>query len=107
METPTLIGRRLFVDFTLPYLLYIDKILMFKIFTMKTIQFTVYIEQDEDGMFVGSIPAVPSCHAEGKTQAGMMKNLEEVLELCLRNVNRKEVMRTKFIGIQNLELSNA
>jgi predicted RNase H-like HicB family nuclease len=74
---------------------------------MKNTQFTVYIEQDEDGVFVGSIPSIPSCHAEGKTQAEMMKNLAEVLELCLRNMNKKEVMRTKFIGIQNLELSNA
>lgn len=74
---------------------------------MKTQQFTVYIEQDEDGMFIGSIPAVPSCHAEGKTQVEMLKNLDEVLELCLRNVNKKEIMKTKFIGIQNLELSHA
>jgi len=61
---------------------------------MSTTQFTVYIEQDEDGMFVGSVPAIPSCHAEGKTQAEMMKNLSEVLQLCLRNVNKKDVMKT-------------
>ncbi|PJC36764.1 hypothetical protein CO046_04030 [Candidatus Peregrinibacteria bacterium CG_4_9_14_0_2_um_filter_53_11] len=74
---------------------------------MKTAQFTVYIEQDEDGIFIGSIPAIPSCHAEGKTQAVMLKNLSEVLELCLRNIDKKEIMKTKFIGIQNLELSHA
>ena len=74
---------------------------------MKIKQFTVYIEQDEDGMFIGSVPAVPSCHAEGKTQEEMMKNLTEVLKLCLRNVNSKEIMQTKFIGIQNLEFTNA
>ncbi|PIQ78448.1 hypothetical protein COV82_00635 [Candidatus Peregrinibacteria bacterium CG11_big_fil_rev_8_21_14_0_20_46_8] len=74
---------------------------------MKIKQFTVYIEQDEDGMFIGSIPSVPSCHAEGKTQAEMMKNLSDVLKLCLRNVNKKQILKTKFIGIQNLELSNA
>lgn len=74
---------------------------------MSTTQFTVYIEQDEDGMFVGSVPSIPSCHAEGKTQAEMMKNLSEVLQLCLRNVNKKDVMKTKFVGIQNLDLSNA
>ena len=74
---------------------------------MKIKQFTVYIEQDEDGIFVGSIPAVPSCHAEGRTQEEMMKNLAEVLKLCLRNVNKKEIMQTKFIGIQNVEFTNA
>lgn len=74
---------------------------------MKTAQFTVYIEQDEDGMFIGSIPAIPSCHAEGKTQEKMLKNLAEVLQLCLRNVDKKDLMKTRFVGIQNLEFSHA
>lgn len=74
---------------------------------MKNTQFTVYIEQDEDGMFVGSIPSIPSCHAEGRTQEEMMKNLSEVLSLCLRNINKKELAQTRFVGIQNLVLSNA
>ena len=74
---------------------------------MKRVQFTVYIEQDEDGMFVGLIPAVPSCYAEGKTQEEMLDNLSEVLKLCLRNVDKKQVQKNRFIGIQNLELSHA
>ena len=36
---------------------------------MKNHQFTVYIEQDEDGIFIGSIPTIPSCYAQGDTQA--------------------------------------
>jgi predicted RNase H-like HicB family nuclease len=71
---------------------------------MKNFLFTVYIEQDEDGIFIGSVPAVPSCYAQGKTQGEMMKNLQEVLQLCLRN-NRVE--KTRFVGIQNLEISHA
>ena len=74
---------------------------------MKNIQFTVYIEQDEDKMYVGSIPSVPSFHAEGRTQNEMLKNLQQVLQLCLRNVNVKEVEKIKFVGIQNLEFSHA
>ena len=45
----------------------------------------VLIEIDEDGMFIGSIPAVHACHAQGQTRAEMWANLEEVLTLCLRN----------------------
>ena len=74
---------------------------------MKNSFFTVYIEQDEDGVFVGSVPTVPGCHAEGKTQKAMLKNLREVLTLCLRNVNAREVEKTKFVGIQNLEVEYA
>ncbi|MEK7672776.1 MAG: type II toxin-antitoxin system HicB family antitoxin [Patescibacteria group bacterium] len=74
---------------------------------MKTAQFTVYIEQDEDGMFIGSIPSIPSCYAEGKTQEKMLSNLSVVLKLCIRNLDKKEIPKNKFIGIQNLELSHA
>lgn len=74
---------------------------------MKKNQFTVYIEQDEDGMFVGSIPSIPSCYAQGKTQPDMLKNLREVLTLCLRNMNKSEIPKNNFIGIQQLTLTHA
>ena len=74
---------------------------------MKNTQFTVYIERDEDGIYIGSIPAVPSCYAQGKTQEEMLNNLQEVLMLCLRNTNQDALENTKFVGIQNLEISYA
>ena len=66
---------------------------------------TVYIEKDEDGVFIGSIPTIDSCYAEGKTQVEMLKNLEQVARLCLRN--KKKVGLNSFVGIQNIELNNA
>jgi len=54
---------------------------------MKADLFTVHVDQDEAGMFIGTIRSIPSCHSEGETQAAMLKNLSEVLELCLRNLN--------------------
>jgi len=74
---------------------------------MKNINFTVYIERDEDGVFIGSIPTIPSCYAQGKTQEDMLKNLREVLRLCLRNNNKNTLENTKFVGIQNLEVAYA
>ena len=74
----------------------------------KNPQFTVYIEQDEDGVFIGSIPALPSCYAQGETQKEMLDNLQEVISLCLRNIEGgNSVGNTKFIGIQNIELTHA
>ncbi len=74
---------------------------------MKKTLFTAYIEQDEDGVFIGSVPSMPSCYAQGKTQEKMLKNLQQVLKLCLRNSDYKEVEKTRFVGIQNLKISNA
>ena len=55
---------------------------------MKNLNLTVYIERDEDGVFIGSIPTIYACYAQGKTQEEMLKNLREVLSLCLRNTNK-------------------
>jgi predicted RNase H-like HicB family nuclease len=74
---------------------------------MKNTSYTVYIEQDEDGIFIGSIPSIPSCYAQGKTQEKMLNNLKQVLKLCLRNANVKELEKTQFVGIQNLKFSHA
>jgi len=66
---------------------------------MKNIQITVYIEQDEDGTFIGSVPSIPSCYAEGETQKEMLENLTEVIKLCMRNVTKEEIQKNRFIGI--------
>jgi len=73
---------------------------------MKSSYLTVYIEQDEDGVFVGSIPTIPSCYAQGKTQEEMLKNLRSVLKLCLRNLDQK-IGKSRFVGIQNLQVNYA
>ena len=47
-------------------------------------QFTVIIEKDEEvGMYVGEVSGIPGCHTQGKTIDELMKNMEEVIELCL------------------------
>jgi len=74
---------------------------------MKNLHFTVYIERDEDGIFIGSVPSIPSCYAQGETQEEMLKNLQEVLRLCLRNTKKNRLEKTKFVGIQNLEIAYA
>ena len=74
---------------------------------MKITQLAVYIEQDEDGIYIGSIPSLPSCYAEGETQEEMMKNLMDVVKLCLRNIGEDDLPRGRFVGIQTLDLSHA
>jgi predicted RNase H-like HicB family nuclease len=74
---------------------------------MKHTSYAVYIEQDEDGVFIGSIPLIPSCYAQGDTEEEMLGNLQEVLRLCLRNVDQASLEKTKFVGIHNLEVVNA
>jgi len=69
--------------------------------------FFVYIEQDEDGVYIGSIPSILNCYAQGDTQEELIQNLKEVIALCLRNNSIQDLKTTRFIGIQDLEISNA
>ncbi len=69
---------------------------------MKATAYTVYIEQDEDGVYIGSVPSVPSCYAGGRTQEEMLGNLTQVLKLCLRNVDKSQLPKHRFVGIQNI-----
>ena len=45
--------------------------------------FTVIIEQDEDGYYVVSAPALKGCHTRGKTIDETIHNIKEAIELCL------------------------
>jgi predicted RNase H-like HicB family nuclease len=64
--------------------------------------YTVYIEQDEDGVFVGSVPSIPGCHTQGDTMDELLKNLREVISLCVRHIDASE--NSRFVGIQNIEV---
>lgn len=64
--------------------------------------YTVYIEQDEDGVYVGSVPTVPGCYTQGATLDELITNLKEVLTLCMRNLDSGE--QSRFVGVQNIEI---
>jgi len=46
-------------------------------------EFYVYIEQNEDGFYVGEVPQLRACYAQGRTLDELMKNMAEVIGLCL------------------------
>ena len=48
----------------------------------KVLNFKVLIEQDEDGVFVASVPAIPGCHTQGKTYEEVIENVKEAIELA-------------------------
>ena len=65
--------------------------------------YTVYIEQDEDGVFIGSVPSVPGCYTQGNTLDELMGNLKEVIALCARNADPES--QSRFVGVQNIEIA--
>jgi predicted RNase H-like HicB family nuclease len=41
----------------------------------------VVLEKDEDGYFVATVPALPGCISQGKTEKQALKNIKEAIEL--------------------------
>ena len=60
---------------------------------MKKNQFPIVIEQDEDGYFVVECPMFDGCYSQGKTIDEALKNIEEVIKICLEEKENKEIIR--------------
>ena len=48
---------------------------------MKTYEFTVVIERDEDGRFVAIVPALQGCYTEGETEQEARDLIEDAIRL--------------------------
>lgn len=66
-----------------------------------TKEFSIVIEQDEDGIFVASVPELKGCHTQAKSLDVLMKRIREAIELCLE-VEEMHVSAPRFVGIQRL-----
>jgi len=67
----------------------------------KAYNFTVLIEQDEDGWYVAKVPDLQSCATQGKTVAEAMARIKEAIQACLDD---KEPVQLKFVGVQQVEI---
>ena len=50
---------------------------------MEPMKYRIYIEQDEDGMFVVSCPSLPGCVSQGRTRDEARANIREAISLYL------------------------
>ena len=66
--------------------------------------YTVYIERDEDGVLIGSVPSLPGCYSQGTTLDELLQNMREVVTLCVRNANNGEGA-SEFVGVQQLSVA--
>jgi predicted RNase H-like HicB family nuclease len=65
--------------------------------------FTVLIEQDEDGYYVATVPALKSCYTQAKTVEALYPRIREVIALCLEE---EDPVPMKFIGVQQFQFGN-
>ncbi|MBU1203475.1 MAG: type II toxin-antitoxin system HicB family antitoxin [Nanoarchaeota archaeon] len=65
--------------------------------------FTVLIEKDEEGYYIGSVPSIRGCHTQGRTIDELLGNIKEAIELCIEV--EKEIPREHFVGIQQIQVT--
>jgi predicted RNase H-like HicB family nuclease len=57
-------------------------------------------------MYVAVVPGIPGAHTQAETLDELQKNLKEVVELCLEEMDPKDKEQIpEFIGIQQLEVA--
>jgi predicted RNase H-like HicB family nuclease len=66
-------------------------------------KFTVVIERDEEGFYVGTVPALRGCHTQAKSLDTLMKRVREVIALCLED-QVQPATSLELIGIQQVSL---
>ncbi len=68
---------------------------------------TAYIEKDpETGYYVAIVPGIQGAHTQAETLDELQKNLKEVLELCLEEMDETEKKHIPdFIGLQQVEIA--
>ena len=77
------------------------------------LQFKVLIEQDEDGLYIASVPELPGCYTQGKSLEEVRKRIKEAISLVLesdKDVRKEKILSSKsssqssshFFGIEEV-----
>jgi len=68
-------------------------------------EFSVIIEQDSEGYYVASVPALRGCHSQAKSLDLVMERIREAIELCLE-VQGEDIESLNFVGVQKVILAS-
>ena len=69
---------------------------------------TAYIEKDpETALYVATVPGIPGAHTQAENLDELQKNLKEVIELCLEEMDPETKKQLPdFVGIQQIEVAS-
>ncbi|MCK4765525.1 MAG: type II toxin-antitoxin system HicB family antitoxin [Candidatus Aminicenantes bacterium] len=68
-------------------------------------KYTIIVEQDENGVLIGSAVELPGCHTQARTYDQLFSRMKEAIELYLEvEEERVEAVHNKFLGVQQIEI---
>jgi predicted RNase H-like HicB family nuclease len=56
----------------------------------QSMKYRVLIEQDEDGMYVAEVPALPGCLSQGQTREEAVENVREAIAAYLESLEEHD-----------------
>lgn len=69
----------------------------------KVYNFTVLIEQDEDGWYVAKVPDLPGCATQGKTVKQVLARVKEAIQVCME-AEQEPPVPLKFVDVKQVEI---
>jgi len=80
-----------------------------KISETKTLHLPIMVEQDEDNFYIVSCPVFKGCHSYGSTIDEALKNIREVIEICVEEEKENVTEINRFLGFREMqvEIKNA
>lgn len=57
----------------------------------RKITLPIIVEKDEDGFYVVECPLLKGCYTQGKTLDEALKNIQEIIGMCLEEENEDTV----------------
>jgi predicted RNase H-like HicB family nuclease len=70
-----------------------------------TRKFSVIIERDADGYYVGTIPELRGCHTQAHSLDELMIRIREAAELCLES-QADGLEPLDFVGVQTISVAS-
>ena len=70
-------------------------------------KFTVVVERDEDGYYVGSVVELPGCHTQARTVEELMERVREAVELYLEAAGEAVIPRVEFVCVRTITVRSA
>ena len=74
---------------------------------IKNQSFPVIVEKDEDGFYVVECPLFKGCYTQGKSLDETLRNIREVIEICLEEKENQEILKTykpKELSLHTIKL---
>ena len=67
-------------------------------------EFDIVIEQDHEGYYVATVPALPGCHTQAKSLDHLVERVKEAIQLCLE-VEANDDEPLHFVGMQRITVA--